>query len=94
MKLTDEDLEKIDAFFEKREKFDKDLAEISPPNVCDTIAIHQLRMKRYETLIHMASCKEERKALYKAYEISRLIHIKHEDVVERSSWLLRKGRDD
>ena len=90
MKLTDKQLDEIDVFFAGRAIFDKELADVSPPNVCCTVAIQQLRMRKYEVLIHMASCEEERKALYQAYEISRLIHIKHEDVVERSSWLLRK----
>ena len=85
--MTEEELEEIDAFFEKRFTFD---SELGLPNVNGVIAIHQLRMREYETLIHMASCEEERKALYKAYEIARLIHIKHEDVIERSSWMLRK----
>lgn len=57
---------------------------------CEVIEKQQERMHRYRDLIEMASCEEEKKALYKAYEVSRLIHIKHEDVVERSSWLLDK----
>ena len=57
---------------------------------CKVIVEQQKRMDRYRELIDMASCEEEGKALYKAYEISRLIHIKHEDVIERSSWLLKE----
>ena len=90
MKLTEDQQDEIDLIIAERAVFDRELADISPLTVCGVIAIQQLRMNRYETLIHMASCEEERKVLYKAYEVSRLIHIKHEDVIERSSWLLRK----
>ena len=54
----------------------------------DVVRIQRDRMRKYEHLISIASCEEEKKALRKAYEVSRLIHIKHEDVIERSSWLL------
>ena len=53
------------------------------------VSLQQERMKRYKQCIAMATCDEERKALLGAYEISRLIHIKDEDVIERSSWLLK-----
>ena len=56
---------------------------------CDQVSRQQGRMLLYQTIIDMASCEEEKKALYNAYEVSRLIHIKHPDVVERQSWLLK-----
>jgi len=52
------------------------------------IQLQQDRMDLYKKLIDIASCPEEDKALRKAYEISRLIHIKNPDVIERGSWLL------
>ena len=58
------------------------------PKNMEVIDKHQERMGLYKKLIDMASCDEEVKALKKAYEISRLIHIKHPDVIERKSWLL------
>ena len=54
------------------------------------VKLQQDRMTKYRKLIAMATCDEERKALFKAYEVSRLIHIKDHDIVERSSWLLEK----
>ena len=60
------------------------------PLPCDQIDKQQTRMVLYDTLIKMASCEEEKKALYKTYEISRLIHIKHPDVIERNSWMIKK----
>jgi len=52
--------------------------------------LQQERMARYKRVIAMATCEEEVKALYKAYEVSRLIHIKDHDIVERCSWLLKE----
>jgi hypothetical protein len=54
----------------------------------DVVAKQQERMYFYKELIKIASCDEEIKALKKSYEISRLIHINHPDVIERQSWLL------
>ena len=51
--------------------------------------LQQERMARYKKLMAIASSEEEVKALYKAYEVSRLIHIKDHDIVERQSWLLK-----
>ena len=59
------------------------------PLPCPQVEAQQVRMWLYETLIDMASCDEEKKSLKASYEISRLIHIKHEDVIERNSWLLK-----
>lgn len=56
----------------------------------EIIQKQQERMKLYKMLLDTASCEEERKALLKTYEISRLIFIKHEDVIERSSFMLEK----
>jgi hypothetical protein len=63
--------------------------EIYKIKTCDVVLKQQERMEQYRKLINIASCKEEVDSLYKAYEISRLIHIKHEDIIERSSWLLK-----
>ena len=51
-------------------------------------ALQQERMRRYKRVLGMAETEEERKLLLKAYEVSRLKHIKDPDIVERSSWLL------
>ena len=52
--------------------------------------LHQERMARYKKVIAMATCEDERKTLFKAYEIARLLHIKDHDIVERQSWLLKE----
>ena len=57
----------------------------------DVIETQQERMYYYRQLINMASCEEEKVALKKTYEISRLIHIHHPDVIERQSWLLENA---
>lgn len=53
------------------------------------VQLQQERMRRYMSVINMATTNEERKLLKAAYEVSRLIHIKDPDVVERGSWLLK-----
>lgn len=54
--------------------------------------LHQERMRRYRGLIAMATSEHERSMLRKAYEVSRLIHIKDHDIIERSSWLLKGNK--
>ena len=54
----------------------------------DVIRTQQRRMKLYKELLEISSCIEEQHALKKAYEISRLIHIKDPNVIERQAWLL------
>ena len=58
------------------------------------IELQQERMRRYRRTIAMATTLKERKLLLAAYEVSRLIHIKDEDVIERSSWLLQPQHKD
>jgi len=50
------------------------------------------RLARYESLIGMASCEEEKKALRKAYEISRLLFINDEMVMQRNNMMLRDSK--
>jgi len=52
----------------------------------------QKRMAHYKELIDMASCEEEKKALYKTYEISRLLFINDEDVRQRNNMMLRDSK--
>ena len=59
----------------------------------EIVANQQERMDRYKKLIEMASSHEEQKALFKAYEISRLIFINHEDVRQRDNMLLKDDTD-
>ena len=45
-------------------------------------------MRRYKAVLALATTPQERKAILKAYEIARLIHIKDEDTIERNSFML------
>ncbi len=65
---------------------------MTPSSMSIVSRIQQERMDRYKSLIAMAGSKEEEKALYKAYEVSRLIFIKDEDIMERNSWLIRNEK--
>ncbi len=63
------------------------------PPVVDIVDAQQRRMQLYGELILMASSIEEKKALKKTYEISRLIFIKHDDVRQRNSMLLNNTKN-
>ena len=59
------------------------------PVYVDIVDQQVKRREGYEKLIMRASCEDEVKALRKAYEVSRLLYIHNEDVIERNNQMLQ-----
>ncbi len=57
--------------------------------IVDVVEKQRKRRERYEDLIKEASCEDEIAWLRKAYEISRLLYIKDELVIERNNQMLK-----